>query len=632
MWNFSFVYPTILILAILLFFYFSLPRLGIRQNTVFLKIIIIETLVVISDIVSSNLDNNYRDYSITVVIIANLAYFVLFFIRSFFMFFFTSSVLHLYPRKFPALKFIVQIPLYLSIVIAVFSPFTHMIFYIDGEGYHSGYLYNIIYVCSFFYLGLSLICFFAKRDFIISKRNHFSLLVYNIIIGVGLLFRILLPNYLLMDTFCLMSILVVYLSFENPEFYLDIRSTAFNRKALYDFLDERAGNQWKNYIALIIHNYAEMREIYGATQMDDGLHMISDYLNHAYPKCKIFYFSRGRFVLLTDSRIDKEAACSDIAKRFNRPWKSDSSELYLDVAFATLSLQESSQTADIILGSISNALDKADISNSRVPVVINSNDIEQTKKEINIQKCFEDAIENNNIEAFLQPIIDAESGTVIGAEALARLRDDDGNIIPPNMFIPIAENTGRVHELGLQVFEKACRFMKESEIENTVLNWINVNLSPIQMVQSDLAEQLASIAEKHGIETNLIHLEITEESTIDDFSMQRQIHALSKKGFTMVLDDYGTGYSNLARIKKIPFSTIKLDMELVVDYYKNPDDFLPMMIKTFKHLGFKITAEGIENEHMSHVLKELGCDYFQGFYYSCAIPMHEFTAKYLKSA
>ncbi len=141
----------------------------------------------------------------------------------------------------------------------------------------------------------------------------------------------------------------------------------------------------------------------------------------------------------------------------------------------------------------------------------------------------------------MQPIIDVETSTVIGAEALARLRDSDGNIIPPNMFIHVAESSGRINELGMQVFEKACKFIKESKVLDNGLNWINVNLSPVQMVQSDLAEQLETIAKKYDVDTNLIHLEITEESTIDDYLMERQIKALNEKGFILVLDDYGTG-------------------------------------------------------------------------------------------
>ena len=106
----------------------------------------------------------------------------------------------------------------------------------------------------------------------------------------------------------------------------------------------------------------------------------------------------------------------------------------------------------------------------------------------------------------------------------------------------------------------------------------------------------------------------------------KQLQAINEKGFKCVLDDYGTGYSNLTRLKKCPFINIKLDMSLVWDYCESPDEILPAMIKAFKSMNFGITAEGIENEQMAEAMKALGCDYLQGYYYSKPLPMDEFVA------
>ena len=105
---------------------------------------------------------------------------------------------------------------------------------------------------------------------------------------------------------------------------------------------------------------------------------------------------------------------------------------------------------------------------------------------------------------------------------------------------------------------------------------------------------------------------------------------MTKKGFKFVLDDYGTGYSNLSRLKKCPFTTIKLDMSIVWDYCKEPDEILPNMIQAFKHMGFAITAEGIEDTNMENTMKNIGCDLLQGYYYSKPVPAAEFAKEYLK--
>jgi EAL domain-containing protein (putative c-di-GMP-specific phosphodiesterase class I) len=104
---------------------------------------------------------------------------------------------------------------------------------------------------------------------------------------------------------------------------------------------------------------------------------------------------------------------------------------------------------------------------------------------------------------------------------------------------------------------------------------------------------------------------------------------MREKGFMFVLDDYGTGYSNLSRLRNCPFINIKLDMSIVRDYCKKPDEMLPNMVHTFKHLHFEVTAEGVEDVGMAVMLKEIGCDYLQGYHYSKPIPMNEFVDKYM---
>ncbi len=147
-------------------------------------------------------------------------------------------------------------------------------------------------------------------------------------------------------------------------------------------------------------------------------------------------------------------------------------------------------------------------------------------------------------------------------------------------------------------------------------------------MRSDLADRFSAIAQKYQVDPKLIHLEITEEAIIDEDFMIRQIRQMKEKGFEFVLDDYGTGYSNLARLKRCPFINVKLDMSLVWDYYQNPDEILPNMIQAFKHMKFGITSEGIEDEKMAEMMKNIGCDFLQGFYYSKPLPMDEFVEKY----
>ncbi len=115
---------------------------------------------------------------------------------------------------------------------------------------------------------------------------------------------------------------------------------------------------------------------------------------------------------------------------------------------------------------------------------------------------------------------------------------------------------------------------------------------------------------------------------IDYALLHKQIQNMKNTGFEFVLDDFGSGYSNVTRLKHYPFINIKLDMEVVWDYFKSHEAILPALVKAFKNMGFTVTAEGIENAEMAKVMKSLGCDYLQGFYFSRPIPAEEFAQKY----
>ena len=227
--------------------------------------------------------------------------------------------------------------------------------------------------------------------------------------------------------------------------------------------------------------------------------------------------------------------------------------------------------------------------------------------------------------------MDAHTYELVGAESLCRIRDYEGNIIPPGKFISIAESNGRINQLGEQVFENTCKFISENSLSSFDMKWINVNLSTAQFMKNDLAHTFEAFTKKYNVNPSEIHLEITEAAIIDESIMKSQIQEIQKIGFVFALDDYGTGYSNASRLKHFPFINVKIDMSLVWDYCAAPDQMLPMLIETLKSNGYSITAEGIETLEMAKAMTEIGCDYLQGWYFSKPIPPDEFIAKYKKS-
>ena len=188
----------------------------------------------------------------------------------------------------------------------------------------------------------------------------------------------------------------------------------------------------------------------------------------------------------------------------------------------------------------------------------------------------------------------------------------------------VAEQNGAINQMGEQIFKKTCEYIKDNDLEKMGISWINVNLSPTQFMNNSLAFKYNSIIEKSGIDVGLIHLEITEDAMVDQMVLLRQIQAMKERGFRFVLDDYGKGYSNLDRLKDIPFINIKIDMAIVRDYCNKPDGLLPSLVQTFKTMGFTVTAEGIETKEMADEIYKIGCDFLQGYLFSPPVPIEEF--------
>ena len=626
MWDFSFVIPTVLILIILFVFYFSLPRLPVRTNKVFVQIVIIEMLTVITDILASIVDNDPSGFPLQVVHFLNSAYFILFFVRFYLFYHFTEAFFNVDARKNPVRAMLI-LPVTAGAVSVILSLRTGWIYFIDANGYNPGRGYRFIYLELLIYIAFSFGLVFryghTKR-----RRERYAVLMYIILLLMGVIFRYLFPKYLLLDTFCLMAILVIYLSIENPEFYMDPSDIVFNGKAFRDLIEENNGKYDQRIFGIVIHNYYDMRDIYGSHQIDEGIQMIAGFLIASFPEYIIFYYRKGRFIILGDGKMDFEYMSRKISKRFDGPWKSNDAELYLKPCFITMQLGDEIASPDDIFNTLVLSFKKSDALNEKTPYEVTSNELDQTRQDLLVRRALENAIEQDIMEVYLQPLFDASNDRIAGAEALSRVKDMDGKILSPGLFIPIAERSGRINELGEQVFEKTCRFLQENPPESLGISWINVNLSPAQFMRTDLMDRFESILKKYNIDPEIIHLEITEESMIDDGFLQKQIQKINAKGFKSVLDDYGTGYSNLTRLKKCPFTNIKLDMSLVWDYCEAPDGLLPVMVKAFKNMGFSVTAEGIENREMAEIMKEAGCDYLQGYYYSKPLPMDEFIRKY----
>ena len=222
----------------------------------------------------------------------------------------------------------------------------------------------------------------------------------------------------------------------------------------------------------------------------------------------------------------------------------------------------------------------------------------------------------------------------MSAEALCRLIDDEFGYIPPDEFIPVAERNGSILEIGRIVFEEACRFYQEGRLRQLGIEYIEVNLSVVQCMSRELEKVFDNVLSKYSIDASRINLEITESATAENQELLFDtIETLKQRGFNFSLDDYGTGYSNIAYMYEMPFSIIKIDKSILWKALhptsgtgsKNAVIYLENTIRMLKAMDYKILVEGVETMEQKLLLEELGVDYMQGFYFSKPVRKDVFT-------
>lgn len=238
-------------------------------------------------------------------------------------------------------------------------------------------------------------------------------------------------------------------------------------------------------------------------------------------------------------------------------------------------------------------------------------------------------IKNHGFMIYYQPIYSVEEKKFISAEALIRLNDPKWGFVSPELFIAAAEKNGTIIHIGKIVIEEVCKFISSPEFSELGLEYIEINLSVAQCLQTDLVDTISSLLKQYNVKANQINLEITERENI--FDQQIFIDNLSKLnelGITFSLDDYGTGYSNIRRIVQLPIEIVKMDKSFV-DEYENAkmQSVIKNTVTMLKEINKKIVVEGIETKDSLENFSNLQCDYVQGYYFSKPVDQVTFITK-----
>ncbi len=336
-------------------------------------------------------------------------------------------------------------------------------------------------------------------------------------------------------------------------------------------------------------------------------------------------------ILLEDIKRQENAAlvAEKILRGFNAPFELMEQELYITPSIGIAAYPRDGGDCDTLLRNADTALFSAKEQGGNAFAFYNKELTAHAFEQVILESSLRRAISSDQLRLHYQPQLDMRSGRLLGVEALVRWQHPDLGLVPPNKFIPLAEATGLIIEIGDWVLDTACRQFMAWQEQGLDIVRIAVNVATPQITQQKIAEQARRAIEASGLSAGELELEVTESSIMEETGQNiLLLEELSAMGISLSIDDFGTGYSSLTRLKRLPIDKLKIDQSFVRDIPGDSEDvaIVNAIIALARSLGLNLIAEGVETEAQEQFLLEAGCNEGQGYLFARPMPPEEFAA------
>ncbi len=532
-------------------------------------------------------------------------------------------------------KFLVFGHYAVSAVFAVLSPFFGFLYYFDENMvYHQGPMVYWAYYAAVFYMFSSLVRSFRKQA---SKKYKFVIILYTVIIFVAMGCQFLFPDLLLINFGVAIGILLVSFTRENPLYYESQNIECYNRFAFQTIVSKKIYES-RQFIVLGIkvEGLAELREIVGINSINNTLNDLAKFLVSISSRDEVYYVSDTEFAMLIyGGPAEMEMFIKRIKNRFNEPFVVSDENVHLQVVMSRFECPTDASTPETVMDLLEYSLLKMPENNKDAVIHAEAGLLAERQRTGQVLQILRQALDEKKLTVRYQPIYSVEKETFTSAEALVYLYHDEMGYISPAEFISVAEKNGLITAIGEYVFEETCKFMIENQVWDMGIEYIAVNLSPMQCIQEDLHLKLSAIMDKYRLDYFRISLEVTDAAgVLKGKTLTRNMQVLMNKGVRFSLDNYGVGFANLNTVVEYPFNSVKLDRSMLWNAMKSEKamTILRQTIRMMKQLSLELIAVGVETEEQAQLLAYYGCDFFQGYFY--AKPMNgdeflKFVADYL---
>lgn len=614
----------LIILLLLLYFHKRNETVGLYSERLFCYVLYITMLNISLDILSIVLINNMEHVPSWLVCAESKMYLASLVWTGYLALVYVDTDIYSMGNGLKNRKLLAVIAVAFSIAI-ILLPIS---IYTDGE---SSYVYGASVIATYIGALSMILCTIyntLRHKGMMNRHRSRAVLMWMAIWVVAAVVQFFNNEILLVGFAGAMGVTILFFELENPESYLDKRTGFFNTHAYTEYMNQC----YERHIKICGFRMVFENVHFNDLTSDDMDNVMLDVMSFSagISGIRIFKTIDREYVLMFENPNKMEQALEIVEKRFEE-YSADPSKAQrisrMQPYFIVLYDIGVTKDMEELAGVVRNIKARNAGAVESFRVVVNENEIKMKRSRDAMLITLLGAIEDDRIEVFFQPIYSTRDKRYVSAEALVRIRKEDGSIIMPGMFIPVAEETDIISRLGEIIFEKTCRFIKEKKPEKYGIEYIEVNLSVTQCERRELAGNFMEIMQNYGISPSMINLEITETaSTAMRKTLINNMNKLIEYGVTFSLDDFGNGQSNLNYIVDLPVRIVKFDRDMIQSYFENERAkfVLRATMRMVHDMQLKVVSEGVETKEQLEALEDLGIDYIQGYYFSKPLDQESF--------
>ena len=497
---------------------------------------------------------------------------------------------------------------------------TGWLFYFDQEGrFIRGSFHFLLYGYVFFFM-LVIVAFMLLYGKTAEKEIRRTIWRFWFIEAACLFLQIAAERILLTGFGLSVGLWLIYLTMNNPGEYTDSMTGLFDKQYFDKWIGEKLYRKESfHLLAVDARNMKQINRIYGTRVGDQLLIRAAKGFREITDSVQIFRITGNCFLAVLDSLTDYEKARDGIEEFLKKPFFIENEKVSFHAAICGIMNAEKLEKEDSILSYIEYMISLIQNRQDTVLIQSDSKILEGFRYEQEVEHFLQKAVKEDLFEVYYQPVYSIKNQDFITLEALSRLKHPVLGMIPPDVFIGIAEKQGMISAVGCLQLHKVCRFIKEHEYIMKKIRNVKFNLSPSELMKPGYSHVLIGIIQGYGLDPGYFQFEITENvATEYSESFCTAIDDFAEVGIHMCLDDFGSGYANLNAVLRIPFSAVKMDRSLLSGVSSDPQTatFYRSIVMILQHMGYKVIAEGVETEKEVKLLEKWGVDMIQGYYFS----------------